>query len=124
MSSQIHSTLTELTSASLSTTSLVHGLHPIPIKCQTQQHRLSVSKLDITFGGSGNDNPVTPVVWSNVLPKDIWTSVTVNAQVAAGTVEGATVNLTNTFEDLAYNATFDETGTVVFVYILFGNYNF
>ena len=56
-------------------------------------------KLDITFGGGGNDNPVTPVVWSNVLPKDIWATVTVNAIVPVGTPEGTQVRFHNTFEN-------------------------
>ena len=72
-------------------------------------------KMDITFGGGGNDDPITPITWSNVLPKDIDAVVTVNAQVAAGSIEGATVRFDNTFENMApYTATLDETGTVTF----------
>ena len=73
-------------------------------------------------GGGGNDDPVTPITWSNVLPKNMETVVTVNAIVADGTAEGATVIMTNTFENLAYTATFDETGTVVFDEFRKGNY--
>ncbi len=73
-------------------------------------------------GGGGNDNPVTPITWSNILPKDMETAVTVNAVVAGGTPEGATVIMTNTFENLAYTATFDAEGTVVFPEFRKGNY--
>lgn len=73
-------------------------------------------------GGGGNDDPVTPITWSNVLPKNMETVVTVNAIVADGTAEGATVIMTNTFENLAYTATFDETGIVVFDEFRKGNY--
>ena len=73
-------------------------------------------------GGGGNDDPVTPITWSNILPKNMETAVTVNAVVAGGTPEGATVIMTNTFEDLAYTATFDAEGTVVFPEFRKGNY--
>ena len=83
----------------------------------------SVIMLDITPGGAGgNDNPVTPITWSNILPKDMETTVTVNALVAAGSVEGATLVMTNDFENLAYTATFDAEGTVVFDDFRKGNY--
>ncbi len=84
----------------------------------------SVIMLDITPGGGagGNDDPVTPITWSNILPKDMETTVTVNALVAAGSVEGATLVMTNDFEDLAYTATFDAEGTVVFDDFRKGNY--
>ena len=65
-------------------------------------------------GGGGNDNPVTPITWSNILPKDMETTVTVNALMAAGTPEGATLIMTNGFENLAIEGEFDETGTLVF----------
>jgi hypothetical protein len=73
-------------------------------------------------GGGGNDDPVTPITWSNILPKNMETAVTVNAVVAGGTPEGATVIMTNTFENLAYTATFDAEGTVVFPEFRKGNY--
>lgn len=73
-------------------------------------------------GGGGNDNPVTPITWSNILPKDMETTVTVNAVVAAGTAEGATVIMTNTFEDIVFAGEFDETGTLVFPEFHKGNY--
>ena len=73
-------------------------------------------------GGGGNDNPVTPITWSNILPKDMETTVTVNALVAAGTAEGATVIMTNTFEDIVFAGEFDETGTLVFPEFHKGNY--
>ena len=83
----------------------------------------SVIMLDITpGGGGGNDNPVTPITWSNILPKDMETTVTVNALVAAGTAEGATVIMTNTFEDIVFAGEFDETGTLVFPEFHKGNY--
>lgn len=80
--------------------------------------------IDIVPGGGGgdNDNPVTPITWSNILPKNMETAVTVNAVVAGGTPEGATVIMTNTFENLAYTATFDAEGTVVFPEFRKGNY--
>lgn len=73
-------------------------------------------------GGGGNDDPVTPITWSNILPKDMETVVTVNAQVAAGTPAGATVIMTNTFEDIVFTGEFDETGVVVFDEFHKGNY--
>ena len=73
-------------------------------------------------GGGGNDDPVTPITWSNILPKNMETAVTVNAVVAGGTPEGATVIMTNTFENIAYTATFDAEGTVVFPEFRKGNY--
>ncbi len=80
--------------------------------------------IDIVPGGGGgsNDNPVTPITWSNILPKDMETVVTVNAQVAAGTPAGATVIMTNTFEDIVFAGEFDETGVVVFDEFHKGNY--
>ncbi|MBQ6083112.1 MAG: choice-of-anchor J domain-containing protein [Bacteroidales bacterium] len=72
-------------------------------------------KLDITYGGGGqggNDNPVTPITWSNVLPKDMETTVTVNGHVTIGSVEGATATFTNNFENLVITGELDENGTV------------
>jgi hypothetical protein len=74
----------------------------------------SVIKLDITPGGGGNDDPITPVVWSNILPKDMDATLTVNAVITTGDVYGATVRLENTFEDIVYEATLDSTDFVVF----------
>ena len=69
--------------------------------------------LDITAGGGGgNDDPVTPITWSNILPKDMETTVELNALVAAGTAAGATYYMTNEFENLAIEGEFDETGTI------------
>ena len=84
----------------------------------------SVIMLDITPGGGagGNDDPVTPITWSNILPKDMETTVTVNALVAAGSVEGATLVMTNDFENLVYEYEFDETGTVTIEDFRKGNY--
>ena len=71
-------------------------------------------KLDITFGGATNDNPNTGITWSNVLPKDMKTAVTVNAVASTGSIEGATVTLTNLNEEINFNGTIDTTGAVVF----------
>ena len=73
-------------------------------------------------GGGGNDNPVTPITWSNILPKDMETTVTVNAHVAAGTAAGAIVTMTNDFENIAYDAVLDETGSVTFENFRKGDY--
>ena len=79
--------------------------------------------LDITAGGgSGNDNPETPITWSNILPKDMETTVTVNALMAAGTPEGATLYMTNEFENLVVEGEFDETGSLVFEGFRKGNW--
>ena len=89
----------------------------------TQRNFLPKATFTYAAGGAaGNDNPVTEITWSNILPKNMETSLTVNAIVPGGSPEGATVILTNSFEDLAYNATFDETGTVVFEDFRKGNY--
>jgi hypothetical protein len=73
-------------------------------------------------GGGGNDNPVTPITWSNILPKDMETTVTVNAVFSTGSPVGTTVLLSNTFENLEYTATLDETGSVTFEDFRKGNY--
>ena len=49
-------------------------------------------------GGGGNDNPVTPITWSNILPKDMDAQVTVEVVAPAGPVAGATVEFVNEFE--------------------------
>ena len=82
-----------------------------------QQNFIPQTTFVYTAGGgaAGNDDPVTPITWSNILPKDMETTVTVNALMAAGTPEGATVTMVNTFdESIVYEAEFDETGTIVF----------
>ena len=81
-------------------------------------------KLDVTFGAqAGNDDPITPLTWSNILPKDMDAVVIVNAHVAAGSTEGVAVNFVNDFES-GYNfvAEMDETGTVTFDEFRKGNY--
>jgi len=81
----------------------------------TTINQKSVIKLDLTpSSGGGNDNPITPICWSNILPKDMETTVTVNATITTGSTEGATVTFTNTFENLVVEAELDETGTVTF----------
>ena len=82
-----------------------------------------VDDIKFTYDAGGNDNPITPVVWSNVLPKNMETAVTVNAIVNTGSIEGATLTMTNTYSNsIAYTATFDETGTVSFEEFYKGNY--
>ena len=74
----------------------------------------NVIKLDITYGGgTGNDNNVTPITWSNVLPKEMETSVKVNVHMTTGSYEGATVTFRNTFENILFTAQFDEADTAV-----------
>jgi hypothetical protein len=70
-------------------------------------------KLDITYGGGagGNDDPITPITWSNILPKDMKTTVVVNAIVPDESAEGTVVRFNNTFENLSFSVTLDETGT-------------
>ena len=79
-------------------------------------------KLDITFGGSGNDDPVTPVVWSNILPRDIQTTVNVNAVVPVGTAEGTVVTFHNTYLNTNFVITLDSTGTAVIDDFIKGEY--
>jgi len=88
----------------------------------SQRNFLPKTTFSYAGGGGGNDDPVTPITWSNILPKDMETVVTVNAQVAAGTPAGATVIMTNTFEDIVFTGEFDETGVVVFDEFHKGNY--
>ena len=72
----------------------------------------AVDNVTISYlGGGGNDVPETAVVWSNVLPKDIETTVVLNAQVPEASAEGATVRFDNTFENTTFTVTLDETGT-------------
>ena len=95
-----------------------------PASVQAYQHNFipQTTFFYEASAGAGNDNPVTPITWSNVLPKDIETTVTVNAIVAAGSPEGATVMMANNFENVVYTATLDETGVVVFEDFRKGNY--
>ena len=78
----------------------------------------AVDNIALTFetpGGDTNDNPITPITWSNVLPKDMEAVVTVNAHITVGSVAGAVVTLVNDFENMTpYVAELDETGTVTF----------
>ena len=84
---------------------------------------MMVDDIQFTYDAGGNDNPITPVVWSNVLPKNMETTVTVNAIVNTGSIEGATLTMVNTYSNsIAYTATFDETGTVSFEEFYKGNY--
>lgn len=73
--------------------------------------------IDITAGGGGggnttNDDPVTPICWSNVLPKNMDATVVVNATASTGSVEGAVVTFTNLNEDIEYVEELDETGAL------------
>jgi len=90
----------------------------------TSANRANIT-IDITpgGGGGGNDNPVTPLTWSNVLPKDMETTVTVNVTLPIGSVEGTTVAFVNQFETgTDFTAELDETGTVVFNNFRKGSY--
>ena len=88
-----------------------------------QQNFIPMTTLVYEAGGaSGNDNPETPITWSNILPKNMETTVTVNALVAAGTAEGATLYMTNEFENLVVEGEFDETGTLAFEGFRKGNW--
>ena len=79
--------------------------------------------LDITAGGGGgNDDPETPITWSNILPKNMETTVELNALVAAGNAAGATYYMTNEFENLVVEGEFDETGTVTLPAFRKGNW--
>ena len=84
--------------------------------------------IDITPGGGGGgtgDDPVTPITWSNVLPKDMETTVTVNVTVPVGSVDGTYVEFINQFEEgTDFITTLDETGTVTFDNFRKGEYLF
>ena len=84
--------------------------------------------IDITPGGGGGgtgDDPVTPITWSNVLPKDMETEVTVNVTVPVGSVDGTYVEFINQFEEgTDFITTLDETGTVTFDNFRKGEYLF
>ena len=93
----------------------------------TSPNRANIT-IDITPGGGGGgtgDDPVTPITWSNVLPKDMETAVTVNVTVPVGSVEGTYVEFINQFEEgTDFIATLDETGTVTFDNFRKGDYLF
>ena len=74
---------------------------------------MMVDDITLTYegGGAGNDDPVTPIVWSNVLPKDIKTTVVVNATLPDASAEGVKVRFDNVFENTSFTITLDETGT-------------
>ena len=79
--------------------------------------------LSYIGGGDSNDDPVTPITWSNILPKEMEAVVIVNAINAAGSTEGVAVNFVNDFETgTNFTAEMDETGTVVFDEFRKGNY--
>ena len=75
-----------------------------------------VDNVTISYegAGEGNDDPVTPIVWSNILPKDMNTVVTVNALVSGGSPEGVNVLFVNSFDGSTVTAEMDETGTITF----------
>ena len=85
-------------------------------------------KMDITFGGGGggtSDDPVTPITWSNVLAKDMETTVTVNVTVPFGSVEGTKVLFINQFEEgVDFEAELEADGTVTFEDFRKGEYLF
>ena len=103
----------------------VQGYNYSSLSSVTATQRDFLPKTTFTYaagGGGGNDNPVTPITWSNILPKDMGTTVTVNAVFSTGSPVGTTVLLSNTFENLEYTATLDETGSVTFEDFRKGNY--
>ena len=91
----------------------------------TQRNFLPKTTFSYLAGGGGGvaDDPFTPVTWSNILPKDMENMVTVNITTPAGSVEGATVDFVNTFnEEITFSAVADETGVVEFPEFYKGNY--
>ncbi len=91
----------------------------------TPTQRDFLPKATFTYAGGGaggNDNPETAVVWSNVLPKDIETTVILNAQVPDASPEGVTVLFNNTFENYTFMVELDETGTDTITDFRKGNY--
>ena len=88
-----------------------------------------VDNIVFTYEGGGglvtNDDPVTPVVWSDVLPKDMDAVVTVNVTANTGTPEGAVVKFVNTFDNsIIFEAEVSETGSVAFDEFFKGEYEF
>ena len=76
---------------------------------------MMVDDIVLSYAGGevSNDDPNTPITWSNILPKDITTYVKVEAVLPIGTAEGTEVRFHNTFEitdDIV--AILDETGFV------------
>jgi len=77
---------------------------------------------DITINYTSAPVPPTPagdgeseIVWSNAIEKDMYATVTVNAACNnGGSAAGATVKFTNNIENLMFEGTIDETGTLVF----------
>ena len=88
----------------------------------SQRNFLPKTTFDYVSGAGSNDNPNTDITWSNVLPKDMTTALTVNAIASTGSVEGATVTLTNLNENANFNGTIDTTGAVIFPEFRKGEY--
>ena len=94
---------------------------------------LDVDEVVLSQGGD-DPNPPTPptpptpgegpgmsdIIWSNTLEKDMYSTVTINVALNSGQPStGATVELTG---EQNYNATLDETSTVVFENVHKGTY--
>ena len=89
----------------------------------SQRNFLPKTTFNYSAGAAGShDNPVTEITWSNILPKDMATALTVSAIASTGSVEGATVTLTNLNENYNFNGTIDSTGAVVFEEFRKGEY--
>ena len=84
-----------------------------------------IPKTTFTFepgAAAGDDDPVTEITWSNILPKDMETTVTVSALTNVGDYAGTTVKLENVAENYTYNAVLDTTNSVTFTDFRRGDY--
>ena len=82
----------------------------------TQRNFLPKTTFTYEEGGSGggNDNPETPITWSNILPKNMDAQVKVEVVAPAGTVESARIEFVNQFEgEPNFSAVVDSAATSV-----------
>ena len=100
----------------------VQGYNYSSLSAITPTQRNFVPKTTFHYdAGSGTsaDDPTTAFTWSNYLPKDMGTVITVNAVATTGSVEGAAVLFENvnaeTYEEAyTYEGELDENGEIVF----------
>ena len=88
----------------------------------TNQDFIPMTTFFYTPGTGGNDNPVTEITWSNILPKNMETTITVSAQTNVGDYTGTTVTLENIKEDYTYTAVLDTANSVTFTDFRRGDY--
>ena len=89
----------------------------------TQRNFLPKTTFDYTAASGSNDNPVTETTWSNILPKDMETTINVNVTANAGPANGAVAVFESLTEDVVYELEFDEETSATIEEFRKGVYN-